>query len=147
MLAFLEGLAANGQTNLNKSIREYSLQAHRSGLAFILTDLFSPSGVQEGSKLLQSKGYELSVLHILSPDEISPPLAGDLQLVDIETGQTEEVSLDSGLREIYRSSLKIWQENFQQEFRKRGIRYMKLSTDTAWDKFVLHEMRKEGMVK
>jgi uncharacterized protein (DUF58 family) len=147
MLAFLEGLAANGQTNLSSSIHQYNLQTHRSGLVFMLTDLFSPTGVQEGARQLQSKGYEISILHILAPDEISPPLAGDLQLVDIETGQTEEVSLDSGLREIYRNNLKTWQENFQQEFRKKGIRYMKLSTDTAWDKFVLHEMRKEGIVK
>jgi uncharacterized protein (DUF58 family) len=147
MLAFLERLAANGMTNLNGAIRNYALQAHRSGLAFILSDLFSPTGVQEGAKLLQSKGYEVTILHILAPDEISPPLSGDLQLVDIETGQTEEVSVDSGLREIYRSSVKTWQENFLLEFRKRGIRYLKLSTDTPWDKVVLQEMRKEGVVK
>ena len=147
MLNFLEGLKANGHTNLNQSVREYSLEARRPGLAFILSDLFSPAGYQDGIYLLQSKGYEVSILHILAPDEMDPPLAGDLRLVDVETGQAEEVSLDGGLREIYRHSLKAWQENFQNEFRKRGIRYMKLVTDTAWDKVVLYEMRKQGVVK
>jgi len=146
-LGFLEKLEANGQTNLGGSIREYTLAMHRPGLAFILSDLFSPTGIQESTKLLQSKGYEVSVLHILTEDEIDPPLAGDLRLIDIETGEVEEVSLDGGLREIYRQSVKAWQEDLQKEFHKRGIRYMKLSTDTAWDKVVLYDMRKEGAVK
>jgi uncharacterized protein (DUF58 family) len=146
-LNFLEGLEAKGQTNLNQSIRVYSLETHRPGLAFILSDLFSPTGIQEGTKLLQSKGYEISVLHILTDDEIDPPLAGDLRLIDIETGAVEEVSLDGGLREIYRRSVNAWREDLQKEFQKRGIRYMKLSTETAWDKVVLYDMRKEGAVK
>jgi uncharacterized protein (DUF58 family) len=146
-LNFLERLEAKGQTNLSGSIREYTLETHRPGLAFILSDLFSPTGIQESTKLLQSKGYEVSVFHILTEDEIDPPLAGDLRLIDIETGEVEEVSLDGGLREIYQQSVKAWQENLQKEFHKRGIRYMKLSTDTAWDKVVLYDMRKEGAVK
>jgi len=147
LLAFLEGLVAYGETNLNQSIKIYSLEARRPGLAFILSDLFSPAGYQEGANLLQSKGYEVSILHILAPDEVDPPLAGDLRLVDVETGRAEEISLDGGLRELYRQSLKAWQEKLHTEFRKREIRYMKLSTDTAWDKVVLYEMRKEGIVK
>ena len=147
LLAFLEGLVAYGETNLNQSIKIYSLEARRPGLAFILSDLFSPAGYQEGANLLQSKGYEVSILHILAPDEVDPPLAGDLRLVDVETGRAEEISLDGGLRELYRQSLKAWQEKLHTEFRKREIRYMKLSTDTAWDKVVLYEMRKESIVK
>lgn len=147
LLTFLEGLEAYGETNLNQSIKIYSLEARRPGLAFILSDLFSPEGNQEGANLLQSKGYEVSILHILAPDEVDPPLAGDLRLVDVETGRTEEISLDGGLRELYRQSLKAWQERLHTEFRKREIRYMKLSTDTAWDKVILYEMRKESMVK
>ncbi len=83
----------------------------------------------------------------MAEDEIDPPLAGDLRLIDIETGEVEEVSLDGGLREIYRQSVKAWQEDLQKEFLKRGIRYMNLSTDTAWDKVILYDMRKEGAVK
>lgn len=147
MLAFLEGLTASGLTNLNAALRNYSLQAHRAGLAFILSDLFSPSGIQDGVKLLQGKGFEVTILHILAPEEIFPPFSGDLQLVDIETGQTEEVSLDGGLREIYRRKVIAWREDLQQEFRKRDIRYLQLSTGIPWDKFVLQEMRKAGVVK
>lgn len=146
-LAFLESLAAKGETQLNQSIREYSLDHHRPGLVFILSDLFSPEGIQAGIRLLQSKGFEVSVLHILSSDEIDPPLSGDLRLIDIETAEAEEVSLDGGLREVYRQTIKIWQDDLQKDFRKRGIRYMSMLTDTAWDKAVLYKMRKEGMVK
>jgi uncharacterized protein (DUF58 family) len=146
-LTFLEKLEAKGLTNLNQSIKVYSLEAHRPGLAFILSDLFSPSGIQDGTKLLQSKGYEVSVLHILTRDELDPPLAGDLRLIDIETGGFEEVSLDGGMRALYRQSVETWQEDNQKEFNKRGIRYMQLSTDTAWDKVILYDLRKEGAVK
>lgn len=147
LLSFLAKLEAGGLTQLDQSLRSYTQEARRAGLAFILSDLFSPSGILESVKLLQSKGYEASILHILSPDEIDPPLAGDLRLVDIETGEAEEVSLDGGLREIYRRGLRTWSENIQKELRKRGIHYMKLTTDIAWDKVMLYDMRKEGIVK
>jgi uncharacterized protein (DUF58 family) len=147
LAAFLENTAPAGVTDLNASLRDYALASRRPGLLFLISDLFAPTGFQEGLARLQSRGYEVTVLQTLSPDELDPPLAGDLRLVDIETGHAQEVSLDSGLRDLYRRRIQTWQAEIQAYCLKRGIRYMRLNTTTPWDKVLLTEMRKAGVVR
>jgi uncharacterized protein (DUF58 family) len=146
-LLFLEGIAPSGVTDLNAGLREFALSAHRPGLAFLISDLFSPGGFLPGLTQLQSRGYEAVVLHLLHPEEIDPPLSGDLRLVDVETGQVREVSLDGGLRELYRKRVEGWREEIRAACRKHSIRYLGISTGISWDKVVLSEMRKEAIVK
>ncbi len=146
-LHFLETLISEGPTDVNDSLRDYSLNAQRPGLAFFISDLFSPSGWDVGLKALLARGYEVTLIHLLSPDEIDPPLAGDLRLVDVETGQIQEVSIDAGMRAAYRQRLLDWRESIQAECRKRSVRYLGLSTSMPWDKVILYEMRKTGIIK
>ncbi len=146
-LAFLEGLNPSGTTDLNAALRSFALRAHRPGLAILISDLLVPGGCQEGLTQLQSRGYEVALVHLLSPDEADPPLAGDLRLVDVETGQGQEVSMDGGLLPLYRQRLRAWQADIQAFCRKRGIRWLAFTTSVPWDKVVLHEMRKATVVK
>ncbi len=146
-LAFLEGLEPSGTTDLNAALRSYALGARRPGLAILISDLFTPGGFREGLAQLQSRGYEVILVHLLSPDEADPPLAGDLRLVDVETDQAQEVSLDGGLRQLYRRRLQAWQEDIQAFCRKRIIRCLAFTTAIPWDKVVLYEMRKASIVK
>ena len=147
LLNFLEQLTVSGQTDLNRLLRDYALSAHRPGLAFLLSDLFSPGGFLSGLSQLQSRGYEVAVIHLLSPAEIDPPLAGDLRLIDVETGQAQEVSLDGGMRQLYRQRVQAWREEIQANCRKRGVRYLALDTGQPWEKFVLYNLRAEGVLK
>ena len=78
----LIGLRAQGVTDLNAAIKDYAVRGGRPGLCFIISDLFSPNGFQEGLNVLLGKGYEVGILHILSLDEVTPPMGGDLRLVD-----------------------------------------------------------------
>ncbi len=147
MLAFLEKQSTSGQTELNRWLVNYALSAGRPGLVFVISDLFAPGGFREGLSALQSRGFEVNLLHVLAPDEIDPPLAGDLRLVDVENGLTQEVSLDGGLRDLYRRRVQSWQEEIQTDCRKRRIRYLPLDSSIAWDKVVLYDLRKSGVVK
>jgi len=147
MLAFLETRVSQGSTDLNYSLKNYAMSARRPGLAFLISDLFSPSGFQEGLHLLQGRGYEFNLLHLLSPDEIDPPLAGDLRLRDIETGEIQEVTMDGELRSQYRQRLEAWQVQIQVDCQKHQIRYLPISTSQKWDELVLLGLRQAGMVK
>ncbi|RPI81139.1 MAG: DUF58 domain-containing protein [Chloroflexi bacterium] len=146
-LSFLESAKARGTTDLNRSLRDYSLSFHRPGLAFLISDLFAAGGYQPGISQLQSRGHEVVLVHLLSPDEVDPQLAGDLRLVDVETGQTQEVSLDGGLRDLYRRRVQSWQAEIQGYSRKYNIRYLPVTTEEPWDKVVLYEMRRAVIVK
>ncbi len=144
---FLDGLEPNGETNLNNAVREYLLPARRPGLAILISDLLVSDGHEAGLRLLRGRGFEVALIHVLSPDELDPPLAGDLQLIDIETGQSQDVSLDGGLREQFRTKVRAWIQSTQVDSRKQGIRYLQLTTNLPWDQALLLEMRHTSIVK
>jgi len=147
LFRFLETLTPGGATDLNGSLRQAAIKPRRPGLAILISDLLAPQGYESGLRELLGRSYEVVLLHLLAPDELDPELAGDLQLVDIETGQGQDVSLDGGLRSLYRQRAQAWLGAVQADCRKRGIRYLHLNTRRPWDQALLLEMRQAGIVK
>lgn len=147
LLQFIDDLKPGGTTELDAALRAYALGGKRAGLAFLLTDLFAPSGYRTGLAQLQGRGYEVSVLHLLSPDELDPPLAGDLRLIDAETGTSQDVTLDGGLRELYRKRVMAWRDDIEAYCLKRGMHYIPVTTDVTWDELVLYHLRRRGLIK
>ena len=68
------------------------------------------------------------MLHVLSPDELDPPLEGDLRLVDSETGEGIDVTVDLATLDAYRARLAAWKEWLR---RPRGQAPRELRADLA----------------
>jgi uncharacterized protein (DUF58 family) len=147
LLQFLETAAASGPTDLNISLRNYALRARRPGLLFLISDFLSPGGWREGLNALQSRGYEIGLIHLFSPDEIDPPLGGDLKLVDIETGAEAEITLDPTTRDAYRARLQEWQAELAGYSAARRLHYIPVVTSSPWEKLILQTLRRQGLVK
>jgi uncharacterized protein (DUF58 family) len=147
MLQFMDHQKPAGQTDLSLSIHNYLVNTRRPGLAFVISDLFSSSSYHEGLAQLQGRGFEVMILHVLAPEEIDPSLAGDLRLLDIETGQPQDVSVDAEMRQLYRQRLETWRTAIQDDCKKRGARYLAINTAQPWDRIVLQEMRQVGILK
>ena len=146
LLQFLENGRASGITDLNIALRNYALQSRRPGLLFVLSDLFSPGGYREGLNALQSRGYEVGLLHVLSPDENDPPVGGDVKLVDIETGADAEITLDASTLDMYRERFQEWQSEISAYCQNRGVHYIPITTDYPWDRLVMQTLRAKGLV-
>lgn len=147
LLRFTASLCADSTTNLNAALRAYALRAGRAGLCFIISDMFSPEGYLDGLNVLLGKGHEVVVIHVLSPEELDPPITGDLRLVDVETGATQEVTLDSTLRAAYLRRLEAWRADLRAECTKRGVHYLFISTDTTLERVLLYDMRRMNILK
>ncbi|MEJ2749037.1 MAG: DUF58 domain-containing protein [Anaerolineae bacterium] len=147
LLQFLETGTAGGVTDLNLSLRNYALYGRRPGLLFLISDLLSPNGYQDGLNALQSRGYEVGLIHLLSPDEVEPPVSGDLKLVDVETGQDAEITLDPTTLNQYRERLREWQTGIANYCAGRGVHYIPVTTDLPWEQMVMQTLREKGVVK
>ncbi|MEA3341035.1 MAG: DUF58 domain-containing protein [Chloroflexota bacterium] len=147
LFEWLEGLSAEGATDLNAALRSYTVASGRPGLVVLISDLFSPAGYVEGLTALAARGHEVALLHALSPDEIEPPLGGDLRLLDVETGDPQEVTIDGGMRTLYRRRLAAWRDEIQATCRARDVYYMSVETDTPFERVVLYELRRVGLVR
>lgn len=147
LFQFLDGRTAAGATDLNLALRQYALRARRPGLLFLLSDLLAPAGFREGMSALQGRGYEVALIHLLSPDEAQPALSGDLKLVDVETGADAEISLDGAVLGLYQRRLQAWQAEIAGYCRGRQIHYVSVTTDFPWDKLVLQTLRAQGVIQ
>lgn len=147
LLNYMVKLKAAGRVDLNAALKAYALKAGRPGLTVILSDLFAPEGYLDGINALLSKGHEVALIHTLAPDEIEPPLAGDLRLLDVETGAAQEVSIDGGMRDLYVKRVAAWREEIRLECTKRGVHVVAADTGSAWEKVILYDLRRLGVVK
>ena len=77
----------------------------------LISDLLDPAADRVIRELASTRS-ELIVLHVLSPDELDPPLEGDLRLVDAETGESIDVTADLATIDAYRDRLAAWKESF-----------------------------------
>ena len=147
LLAWLEGLETGGQTDLDAALTDYARRGGRPGLALVVSDMLSPSGYRAGLSALQERGNEVGLLHVLSPDEIEPPLAGDLRLVDVETGDPQDVTVDGAMRDLYWRRLLAWRDDMAATCAARDAHYLAVETSTPWEQVVLYELRRAGIVR
>jgi uncharacterized protein (DUF58 family) len=147
LFSFLETRSSSGKTVLTSGITAYHRTNPRPGLVFLISDLLTPEDWLAALLLLLSRGHECILLHLLAPDEIEPPLAGDLRLVDSESGHGQDISLDAGLRQLYQRRMLAWREDIRQACYKKGVQYLFISTAHPWDQFVLLNLRQAGIVR
>ena len=147
LLRFIQTIGAEGITDLNTALADYAIRA-RPGLTLIISDMFSHDGAYlDGLNALLSRGHEVVFAHVLAPEEVQPPVAGDLSLVDVETELQQEVTVDGAMLGIYQQRLTAWRNEIRGECLRRGAHYFPLETDTPWERLILSDMRRVGLVK
>jgi uncharacterized protein (DUF58 family) len=146
LLAALSGIApADGPTDLVASARHAGAQLKGRGVIVLLSDLLDPAA-DKVIRELAATGSELIVLHILSPEELDPSLEGDVRLVDVETGEGLDVTVDVATIDDYKARLAAWQEGFAELAGKRGATYVPISTDLPLTDLVFAELRRRRVL-
>lgn len=141
LAAFLSGLRPGGGTSLNSGLAGYAARAREPGLVVVISDLLDPQGYESGLRALLERRYDIHVVHVLDPLEMHPDLAGDLRLVDSETGEVREISVDGDVLRSYRQRLQQFLEDAEQFCRTQEIGYHRVVTDTPVEGFVLSHLR------
>jgi uncharacterized protein (DUF58 family) len=137
--------ATAGETDLVAVARHAAAQLTGRGVVVLLSDLLDP-GADRVVRELAATGSELIVLHILSPDELDPALEGDLRLVDAETGDGVDVTVDLAMVDDYKRRLATWQESLADVAAKRRVSYVPLASDVPIAELVFAELRRRRVI-
>jgi hypothetical protein len=113
----------------------------------VLTDLLDPGGYADGLKALLRRRYELFLLHLVSEEELNPPLRGDLTLLDAEGGASREVSVDRQALERYRQRLQSHFAEAERFCAHHRIDYLRTSTAVPFDDLILRHLRRGGFLR
>jgi uncharacterized protein (DUF58 family) len=135
---------ANGE--LISRLRAYAGTAPSPGPLMVFSDLMD-DGWLDGLRALASRGFEITLVHLLSPDELNPDLNGDFKLLDSETGTEVEITADFDLIERYQKSLADWREQLHLFCSKRGMHYVPVDTSIPFEELLFTWMRKQGVLR
>ena len=141
LMDFLGRLRPGGGTSLNEGLAQYALRSREAGVAVLISDLMDPAGYERGLKSLLERRFDVHVIHVLAPDEMNPGFLGDLRLVDAETGELRDLTLDGEAQRVYRQRLREFLENAERFCRGKEISYYRVVTDTPVQDFVLGQLK------
>ncbi|MBX6772570.1 MAG: DUF58 domain-containing protein [Chloroflexi bacterium] len=144
-LAALANAPSARVTDFAAAIGSYLDRVQQPGLLILLSDLLS-STAEAGLRRLATARHEAVVIHLLAPDDLVPEPAEDVELVDCETGQVVDVSLDLATIARYRQRLAEWLDHLDRLCRERGARYLRLRSDDDLERTILGVMRTQGVL-
>ncbi|REJ91136.1 MAG: DUF58 domain-containing protein [Planctomycetota bacterium] len=145
LLQFLEQLEPIGSdTNLRDMVLAFVHRQQRRGLAIVVSDLFDPSGYQNGLDRLRHHKYEPHVVHIYDESEAEPNMLGDVELVDIETEQANKITVTEKHLKTYRRVFGEFLDGARDYCRAYGVGYTRTTADVPFDELVLGMMRRAG---
>ncbi len=141
LMDFLGRLRPSGATSLSEGLAQHALRAREAGVAVLISDLMDPAGYDRGLKILLERRFDIHVIHVLAADEMNPSFGGDLRLVDAETGELRDLTLDGEALRAYRQRLRDFLERAEQFCRGKEIGYYRVVTDTPVENFVLGQLK------
>jgi len=147
MFDFLEGLSPSGGTSLAAACKTFAVQSRGKGITIVVSDFLDENGYDEALRYFVARNQDLFVLHLLSRDEISPELTGDLKLLDCETGTETEVSISGPLMKTYKKTVNTFCHGLKNYCGSRGLGYLFAATDTPFEQLVLNYLKRIGLVK
>lgn len=145
LFASLKAIAPAGQTALGPTMRRYLAAARRPGPLVIISDLYDETW-REGALAAAGARFDVTLIHVLSREEMRPTLEGELRLVDDESGHEVDVSMDGDMVDRYAAALAEWQTSNAAWCAKRAVAYVPVAADFPLDEFVFGVLRGRGVV-
>jgi uncharacterized protein (DUF58 family) len=141
LMDFLAEVRPGGSTSLDDGLANYAKRARDPGLVVVVSDLLDPAGYERGVRALLERRFDVHVVHLLDPEEMNPTLGGDLRLIDSETGELRDLTVDAEALRGYRERLRHFLERVESFCRSQEIGYHRVITDTPVEAFVVAQLR------
>jgi uncharacterized protein (DUF58 family) len=131
LLRSLSAVEARGRGDLARALRVAQESAKRPGLFVVISDFLDSGPVTDVLGQAHAAGHDVALVHVLDPTELEPELGGDFALVDSETGEALNVTLDATAIETYLLRLFGLAEELRAWARRHGAVYLRMTTDDA----------------
>jgi uncharacterized protein (DUF58 family) len=141
MMEFLATVEPGGRTSLDEGLANYAQRAREPGLIVVISDLLDPAGYERGVRALLERRFDVHLVHLVDPEEMSPTLGGDLRLIDSESGEVRDLTVDGEALRAYRERLRRFLESAETFCRTHEIGYHRITTDTPVEAFVVAQLR------
>ena len=145
-LRSLENAAGFGRdTDFSTCIRTLQARRGKKGLVIVISDFFFPNGFEEGLKRLAGLGHDVHALQVLSAEDLTCQLKGDVELECVESGSLKRVTITARESDAYARAVNDWNERLRSECARRGIGFTRTMADEAFDEVIRTILQKGGL--
>ncbi len=143
LIRFLDRLSfEDGPTHLAQAAAQFVARYQRHGPAVVISDLLDSNpaaggGFRAGLDVLRSRGYSPRVVQLCDPAEARPETLGDVELFDVETQTTRQVTVTERDFERYIEVVRQFDESVRAYCAKYRIHRARISCDLPEDEFLL----------
>jgi len=141
----LEELTASGIGSLVDTAAELLSQTGPPGLTVLCSDLLDENW-EAALRRLPARGSDVVVVHVLGAGELRPDLEGDVDLVDVETGNRLPLSATAIALDDYHDRLQSWLDRIAGLVRRLGAAYVLVDTADDVADVVLRGLQRSEVV-
>lgn len=141
----LAGLRAEGAGSLVATASDLLARSGPNGITILLSDLLDPEWDRALTRL-PARGADLAVVQVLGAGELNPEVAGDVDLVDIESGRRLPMSLTESTIERYEERRDAWLDQVANRVAGLGAAYSLVPADADLRQIVLGPLRSGGVL-
>ncbi|MCZ6680848.1 MAG: DUF58 domain-containing protein [Candidatus Poribacteria bacterium] len=142
----VEEIVARGETHLTACAKRFVTHTRESGVMVIISDFLDMNGYEVGIKQLLSRNFDLTLIHLLSDNEMHPRLSGELQLTDAETGQSKEITVNEQALASYARRFNAFCDGLRRFCLNRGVTYIRINNRIPIEQFILKDLRRSGVI-
>ncbi|MEM9827822.1 MAG: DUF58 domain-containing protein [Planctomycetota bacterium] len=147
MLEYLSSVQPIHNTSLADGVKDFLLRTTGSGVVVLISDLMDKGGFESALRMLIGRRMDVFVLHVLSPEEIDPPLRGDRRLIDVEDQDATEITINQFVLDRYKKTVQDFLGSIKQFCARRSIVYIPVQTDVPVETVVSKYLRQRGVVR
>lgn len=143
---FLQSVEPTERTRLEQAFETFVNQHDRRGMAVVVSDFYDPEGFEEALNYLRYHRFDPVVIQLFDERELDPELAGEVEVVDCETGDVRQVTVTPDLLEKYREAFESFSVELEEYCSRNEILYFRAPTQQPFDELVLRVFRAGGFV-
>ncbi|MBF6559191.1 MAG: DUF58 domain-containing protein [Candidatus Binataceae bacterium] len=144
----LTAIAPGGEVDLAPALAREMVAIRRAGKVFLISDfLMMPNSATRGLGLFTAANMDVTAVQILGGAELDGQgLAGDVEVVDAESGERVRVSIGQRERDQYRDTLLRLAREIKTFCFRNGLHYTLHTTDRGFHDFFVRAATDLGLV-
>ena len=144
LIARLDRAEPTGAWDPERTIARGAELLKRRGVMIVISDFYdAEDATRREMRRVARRGHDVSMLQVMSADEIAFPYSGSVEVEDLETGDRRLI--DAGAAEAgYRAAVREFLERCRTLANRDGIDYALMTTDTGPERLLRDYLLRRG---
>lgn len=147
MAEYLLTTECDGLSDFDNSCRQVAAGRIGSGVMIVLSDFLFKDGYDSGLRRLIGNHYDLYAIQVLSAQELSPDLSGELKLIDVEDADVAEITVSPALAKYYKRNVTAYCNELRSFCTRRGAVYVLANSADSVESLVLNYLRRIRLLR